>query len=137
VEIFIDSFAFFKAQKRAVLPKDGGRVGHGAGKSFMARLQRSVAELHTVIEYLPEFIYVALCGKTYIHQIHGDNALIEAAVILRLAVFIHIWRQKAAAAHAGVAVTLAVFIDLVFKHNLFGNVIGHHSLCGALCRKLR
>ena len=40
--------------------------------------------------------------------------------------------QEAAAAHAGVAVALAVFVHLELKHLLLGDVVGHHPLGSAL-----
>ena len=74
--------------------------------------------------------------KADVYQIDSHDALIESAVILRLAVFIYVRCKEAAAAHAGVAVPLAVPVDLVLKHDLFGNIVGNHALCSALCGKL-
>ena len=32
--------------------------------------------------------------------------------------------------------SVAVFVYLVFKHYLLGNIVGNHTLCRAFCRKL-
>ena len=98
----------------------------------MAAHQRTVAQLQPLVKDLPEFLQIAAGGKRHINQIDGHNALIEASVILRLSVFIYIGGQKAAAAHAGIAVTLAVFIHLQLQHLLFTDVVRHHALGGAL-----
>ena len=103
----------------------------------MALHQRAVAQFQSLIEDLPELFDVAAGGQRHIGQVDGDHALVEAAVILRLAVFIDIRGQEAAAAHAGIAVTLAVFVDLELEHHLFGDIIGHHALGGALGCQLR
>ena len=56
----------------------------------MPVLKRAVAKLHTLIENLPKAIHILVRRQTYINKVYGDNALIEASVIFRLAVFIHI-----------------------------------------------
>ena len=99
----------------------------------MAGLQCLVAESQALVKDLPELLEVAAGGKGYIHQIDGDNTLIEAAVVFGLAgLGVHIGSQEAAAAHAGVAVALAVFVHLELKHLLLGDVVGHHPLGSAL-----
>jgi hypothetical protein len=96
--------------------------------------ERAVAELEALVEYLPELVHVAAGGQGHVHQVEGDDALIEAAVVLGLAVRlgIDIGRQEGAAAHAGVAVAVAVFVHLVFEHLLLGDIVGHHALGRAL-----
>ena len=49
----------------------------------------------------------------------------------------HVGRQEAAAAHADVAVALAVFVHLQLQHLLLRDVVGNHPLGGALGRQLR
>ena len=120
-----------------MLPEYRRRVGKGSRKALVARLERPVAKLHTLVKYLPEFFHILVGRQTYINKVYCHNALIETSVILRFAVFVHIRRQEAAAAHAGIAMTLAVLVDLVFEHNFFRNIIGNHTLSGAFCRQLR
>ena len=81
---------------------------------------------------LPEFIEAAAGGQGDVHQVDGDNALVEAAVILGLAVLVDIRRQEAAAAHAGVAVALSVFVHLELQHFLLRDIIRDHPLGGTL-----
>ena len=85
----------------------------------MSASERPVAEIHTLLENSPESVDILICAESYINKIDGNNALIEASVILGLALSVYIRCQEAAAAHTGVAVTIAVFIHLVFKHDLF------------------
>ena len=74
----------------------------GAHQALMAGLQCLVAESQALVKDLPELLEVAAGGKGYIHQIDGDNTLIEAAVVFGLAgLGVHIGSQEAAAAHAG------------------------------------
>ena len=62
-----------------------GRHRWGAHQALMAGLQCLVAESQALIKDLPELLEVAAGGKGYIHQIDGDNTLIEAAVVFGLA----------------------------------------------------
>ena len=98
--------------------------------------QSAVAKVQPFVENLPEFLLVLAGRKRHVHQIDGNDALIESAVILRFSVLVHIRRQKAAAAHTGIAMPFAVLVHLVFQHLLFGNIIGHHSLRRTFRRQL-
>ena len=99
-------------------------------------MQRPVAQLQPLVKDLPEFLDVAAGGQSHIRQVHGHNALVEPAVVLRLAVLVHIGRQEAAAAHAGDSSGPAVLVHLQLQHLLLGDVVGHHPLGGALGRQL-
>ena len=136
VQELIDGLALLEASKRAVLPQDRRGIRHGAGQALVAALQRAVAQLHTLIEDLPKLIHIALRAQTDVHKVDGDNALVEASVVFRLAFLINIGGQEAAAAHAGVTVTLAVLVDLVLQHNLLADIVGHHTASGTLRREL-
>ena len=132
-EQLVDLLALLQAGQCAVLPQNGGGIAGGAHQALMAGLQCFVAESQALVKDLPELLEVAAGGKGYIHQIDGDNTLVEAAVVFGLAgLGVHIGGQEAAAAHAGVAVALAVFVHLQFQHLLFGDVVGHHAFGGAL-----
>ena len=98
--------------------------------------KRTVAKVKAFVKDLPELAHILAGGEGNIHQIKGNDTLVESAVILRFAILINIRRKEAAAAHAGVTVALAVFVDLQFEHHLFAYIIGHHSLCRALCSQL-
>ena len=102
----------------------------------MTALQGAVAELHTLVKDFPEPVHVAAGGKSDIHQVDGDNALVEAAVVFGLAVLVQIGGQEASAAHAGVAVAFSVFVHLILEHDFFGNVIGYHTLGSTLGSQL-
>ena len=118
------------------MPQNRCGVGICPRKSFMAAFERTVAKIHTRVKNLPEPVQILFRRKTYINKINRYNALIKSAVILGLAVLVNIRRQEASAAHARVAVTLAVFINLCFKHYLLRNIVRNHSLCRTLSRKL-
>ena len=137
VEELVDRLALFQARQRTVLPQDGRGVRERALEPLVAAHERAVAELEPLVKDLPELLHVAAGGQRHIRQVDGHDALIEAAVVLRLSVFVDIRRQEAAAAHAGVAVALAVFVDLELEHLLLGDVVRHHALGGAAGGQLR
>ena len=132
VEQLVDGLALLQAGQRAVLPQDGRGVAQRALQAVVAAHQGLVAQLEALVKNLPELVKIAAAGQGHVHQIDGDNALIKAAIVLRLAVLVDIGGQEAAAAHAGEAVALAVLVDLVFQHLLLADVVGHHPLGGAL-----
>ena len=133
----VDLFALLQSGQCAVLPQNGSGIAGSAQQSLVPCLQCAVAQGQTLVEDFPELLKVALGGECHIHQIDGDNALIESAVVLGLAgLGVHIGGQEAAAAHAGVAVAFAVFVHLELQHLLFGDIVGHHALCSALCGQL-
>ncbi len=132
-EQLVDLLALLQTGQRAVLPQDRGSVAGGAQQPLVACLKGTMAEGQPLVEDLPELLKVATGGQGHIHQVDGDDALIEAAVILGLAgLRVHIRGQEAAAAHAGIAMALAIFVDLHLQHFLLGDVVGHHPLGGAL-----
>ena len=97
-----------------------------------------MAQVETLIKDLPELVKVSAGGQGHVHQVDGDDALIEAAIVLGFSgLRVHIGGQKAAAAHAGVAVAFAVFVHLQLQHLLLGDIVGHHPLGGALGGQLR
>lgn len=51
----------------------------------MAVLQGAVAQFQALIKNFPEFIRLTAGGQGHIRQVDGNNALIEAAIVLRLA----------------------------------------------------
>ena len=140
----VDGFALFQTRERAVLPQNRRRVGQRALESFVTRLQGSVTKLHALVEDLPEFVHVAVGAQSDVDKVDGDDALIEASVILMLAgdvvarvrdvadarVGEAVGCQERTAAHAGVDVALQL------EHDLLGDVVGHHPLGGALGGKL-
>ncbi len=132
VEQLVDGLALLQAGQCAVLPQDGRGVAQCALQAVVAAHQGLVAQLEALVKNLPELIKIAAAGQGHVHQIDGDNALVKAAIVLRLAVLVDIGSQEAAAAHAGEAVALAVLVDLVFQHLLLADVVGHHPLGGAL-----
>ena len=98
----------------------------------MAAHEGFVAKLQPLVEDRPELVHIPTGGEGHVHQVDGDHALIEAAVILGLSSLrVHIGGQEGAAAHAGVAVALAVFVHLVAQHDLFRDIVGDHALGGA------
>ena len=98
--------------------------------------KRAVTKFQTLVEDLPELRFVSTRRERNVYKVNGYDALIESAVIFRLSVFIHVGREKASATHTGITMPFAVFIYLIFKHFLLGNIIGHHALCRTLRRKL-
>ena len=102
----------------------------------MAAHKSAIAKVKTFIKYLPEFIHILSGGKSNINKVKSYNALIETTIVFRLAVFINIRSKEAAAAHAGVAVTLAVLVNLKVEHYLFTDIVGNHALCRTFCSKL-
>ena len=132
VEQLVDRLALLQAGQCAVLPQDGRGIAQRALQAVVAAHQGLMAQLKALVKQLPELVKIAAAGQCHIHQIDRDNALVETAVILGLAVLVQIGGQEAAAAHAGKAMALAVGIDLVLQHLLFTDIVGHHPLGGAL-----
>ena len=147
VQQLVDGLALFQAGQRAVLPQDGRGVGQGALQAVVAAHQRLVAQRQPLVKDLPELVKVAVGAERHVHQVDGDDALIEAAVIFRLAVVIFgvgnvvpavaaaVGGQKAAAAHAGVHVAVALGLalgQLILPHLLLADIVGYHALGGAL-----
>ena len=134
-EKLVDDLALLQPRQRTVLPEDRCHIADGAQKALMPQPQCPVTELQALLQKLPEAVHVALGGAGHIHQVDGHHALIEAAVVLVLSVLAHahgILGQEGAAAHAGIHISA-----LVLPHDLCGNVIGHHTLRGALRCQLR
>ena len=136
VEERVDDFALLQTRKGTVLPKDGGCIGQRALQAVVTTHEGTVAQLEAFVEDLPERIHVTFRRAGDIDQIDGDDALVEAAVVLRLALIVDVRSQEAPATHGGIAVAFAVFIHLELEHDLLGHVIGHHALRRALGGKL-
>ena len=140
VEKPVDGLALFESCARAVLPENGRRVGERALQAVVTAAQRAVAELKTLFKDRPELVDVAAGGERHVGKVDGDDALIEAAVVLVLAgdviarvrdiadarVGETVGRQEAAAAHA------RVHVSLELEHLLFADVVGHHAARRAL-----
>ena len=94
-----------------------------------------MAQFQTFFKDFPEFVDIAARRECHIHQIDGDNTLIEPSVVFWFSVFIDIRSQEAAATHAGVAIAVAVFVDFEFQHLLFGDIVRNHPFGGAFCRQ--
>lgn len=77
----------------------------------MAAAEGAMAELEAVFQDLPEAVHVTAGGAGDVDEIDGDDALIEAAVVLVLAILAKTFGircEEAAAAHAWV--DIAIFI---------------------------
>ena len=136
VKVLVNDLALVKSRKCAILPENRRGIRRSAEKSVMTGTERSVAELHSLIENLTEFIHVTACREADVNEIYGYNTLVESAVILGLAIFVNVGCQEGATAHTGVAMTLAVLVNLAFQHDFLGDIVGYHALCGAFCRQL-
>ena len=100
----------------------------------MAAAQRAVAELQSLLEYLPELVHIAVRGAGNIDEVNGHDALVEAAVVLVCAVLaesLEIRGQEGAATHARVHIAV-----LVLLHLLRRDVVRHETLRGALRSEL-
>ena len=153
VEQFVDRLALLKARKRTVLPQNRRGIGKRALQAIMAAHESLTAQLETLVENLPELRLVAMGRKRHIRQADGDNALVEAPIVFRLARFVvarvrhvvvavagTVGREEAAAPHARVAIAVALGLalgQLHLAHLLLGDIVGHHALRRALRRHLR
>ena len=110
----------------------------------MTQAQRSVAQFQRFIELLPELIHIPVGGHSDERQIDGNDALIEAAVILVLSgdvvlrvgdiaklITEPVRGQERAAAHA------RINIALIAEHDFLADVVRNHALHRALGRYLR
>ena len=123
VEELVDRLTLLQAGQRAVLPQDGRGVRERALEPLVAAQQRPVAQLQPLIKDLPEPLQVTAGGKRHIHQVNGNNALIETAIKLWLIIFIMIYSQEGTTSHTWIAVSIFEFL-----HNLLGNIIWNKSL---------
>ena len=131
MQVFIDGLTLLQTGDSAVLPVDGTHVGYHALQCLMAAHQCFIAQLQTLIQQFPELLLVSFCQDTDLGQVDADNALIKTAFPLVLSVFILPWRQEGTAAHAGKYIAL-----VVLTHLLGRDIVGVHSLSGALCGQL-
>ena len=136
VQELVNGLALFKTCTGTILPEDRGGIRERSLETVVAAHECTVAKVEALIKDLPELVTVSTGGKSQIHKVQCDNALIKATIVLGLIVLIDIGGQEAAAAHAGIAVALAVFVDLELQHLLLGDVIGHHAAGGALGSQL-
>ena len=140
VEEPVDGLALFQAGQRAVLPQDGRGIGQGALEPLVAAHQTPVAQLQPLVEDLPELVEILAGAQGHIHQIDGDDTLVEAAVILMLAGLVvacvcdvaHAAVREPVGSQEGAAAHADVDIALEFQHLLLADEIGNHPLGGAL-----
>ena len=133
-EELIDRLALLQTGECAVLPEDRCDVRDGAEEPLVAAAKCAMAELEAVFQDLPEAVHVAAGGAGDVDEIDGDDALIEAAVVLVLAILAKAFGircEEAAAAHAWV--DIAIFH---LSHDLGGNVVRHHALGGTFRSEL-
>ena len=109
----------------------------------MTAHQSTIAKIKSLVKNLPELCHIAAACASDINKVNGNNALIESAVILFLALNIILCSCDIADSRLGKSVgskertATHRSINIAFKveHNLFADIIGHHSLCGALSGK--
>ena len=89
------------------------------------------AELHSLFENLPEFLFVALCEYAYLGKIDRHDALIEPALEFIVALFVLPRGEERTAPHRREYVAL-----IMLSHFLCRNVIGVKALGRTLDRKL-
>ena len=148
VEELVDLLALVEAREGSVLPENRRRVGGRPFQALMAAAEGAVAELAALVEEAPELLHVAVRGKRDVDEVDRDDALVEAAVVLRLAGLVvlgardvavavarAVRREERAAAHARVRVAVPDCLalgELVLAHLLLADVVGHHALRRAL-----
>ena len=134
IEQPVDGLSLLETGESPVLPEYGSGVGERAFEALMAAAQGRVAELETLVEELPEPVWVPPGREGHVRQVDGHDALVEAAVVLGLArlpvagvghvvvaVARAVGRQERATAHAGVDITRSrdlAFRELVLPHLL-------------------
>ena len=80
--------ALFQAGAGAVLPKDRRCIGQGAHEAVVAAHESPVAQIQTLIKNFPEAFDITAGGKGHVYQVQGNDALVEPAVELVVAVLI-------------------------------------------------
>ena len=118
----------------------------------MTALQRTVAKLQALIEDAPECFFILVGRQRHINEVDSNNTLIEASVILRLAIIVFgigdivpaiagtVRSQEAAASHAGIHIAVSfcfAFGQFVLAHFLFTDIIRNHTASGTFCCHLR
>ena len=94
-EEVVDLLALLETRERAVLPENRRRVGERAHQTVVAAVERAVAELHALVENLPELRQARVLGRVraggahggerHVHEVDRHDALVEASVIAVLA----------------------------------------------------
>ena len=128
MQVFVDGLTLLQTGDGAVLPVDGAHIGYHALQCLVTAHQCFIAQLQTLVQQFPELLLISFCQNTDLGKVDADNALIEAAFPLVLSVFILPGRQEGTAAHAGKYIAL-----VVLTHLLGRDIVGVHSLSGALC----
>ena len=85
IQQLIDGFALLQPGQGAVLPQDGGSVGQCAFQPVVAAQQCPVAQFQTVFKDGPEFVHIPAGTEGHVHQIDGNHALVEPAIVFMLA----------------------------------------------------
>ena len=132
VEQGLDGRALGQAGDGAVLPVDGAGVGVDILQGLVAAHEGLEAQLQALVQQGPELLLVPAGQDAHLGQVQGDHALVEAALKLVVAVLVLPGRQEGAAAHGREHVAL-----VVLPHLLGGDIVGIHTLGGALYGKLR
>ena len=106
----------------AVLPVYGGNVAGDAHKRVVAAHQSFVAELKSFFKQLPKLLFVAVCQYSALGKIYGNNALVEPALELVIAVFVLPGGQERAAAHGREHALMGVTSDVSPVHWQYGAI---------------
>ena len=104
----VDGLTLFQSCQGTVLPQDRGYIGDGSKQTLMTAAQRAVAELQALLKNLPEAVHITFRRAGYIHQVDGDNTLIETSVELVASVCVSLGilhSQERTAAHTGIYVS--------------------------------
>ena len=106
---------------------DGRDVALGAEQGAVAAHERLAAELEPLVEQLPELVLIPLGDDADLREVDGDDALVEAALELIVALFVLPRGEERAAPHGAEDVAL---VDLA--HLFGGDVVGVQPLGGTL-----
>ena len=131
-EVLVNLFALSEPCNGSVLPVHGGYVRKRAHECVMTAHQRIEAELESLFEEFPELLLVAARKNAALGKIDGNDALVESALELVVAVFVFPGGKEGAAAHGREYVAL-----VVFAHLLCRDIVGIKALGRALYGKPR
>ena len=102
----VDLLPLLKPCQRPVLPQDRRHIRERSLQPVMPCHQGPFAKVKPLVHNLPEPFHIPSGGTGHIHQIQGDNALIESAVKLGVIIFVMVYGKERTASHTGIAVAI-------------------------------
>ena len=118
-----------------MLPMNRAHIRNSTEQPLMTSLQCSMANIQSFIKDFPECVHIPTRATCYIHQIDGNNTLIEAAVVFLpldpVSCICYIFSSPIRSKERTASHTCP-HTAFELLHNLCRNIIRNHTFCGTL-----